>query len=165
MPQTSVLAALPIGVEGMLADFWTEQNGVIDTAINVDTVSIPFGRAVKRTATGSVMLTAITDVIDGIVVHSNMYSKPDQLDSVGVVPSNELLLLRMGRIYVLTEQAFTTTSGVFVRALPNGGATTIGGFRTAADGTNTIDISAFAQFRNAGAAGDLAILEINLLGV
>lgn len=165
MPQTAINAALTIGVEGMLADLWTEQNGLIDSTTNADTVSIPFGRFVKRTASGITMLGSIADVLAGVTVWRNMYSKPDQLDSVGVVVGMEMDVLRMGRILVLTEQAFTETSGVFVRALPNGGATTIGGCRTSADGVTTIDISAFAQFKNSGSAGDLAILELNLMGI
>jgi hypothetical protein len=166
MPQTSVAATLPVGVEGMLADSWTEANGIVDSAPNVDTASIPFGRFVQRNAAGGVlMLTAITNVLGGVSVHSNMYSKPDQLDSVGIVAGNDVGLLRLGRIYVLAETSFAEGTAVHVRALVNGGATVIGGVRSSADGVTTIDISGIAQFKNSGSAGDLAIVEVTLVGV
>jgi hypothetical protein len=166
-PQTSIPSTFPIGIEGQLADLWTEENGDVLSATNEEaSAEIAFGRAVKRgTADDSMkVLTAISDTILGITVHSSLFSKPDELGNVGMLPKVTGDVLRMGRIIVTTETAVTPTSGVFVRALVNGGATIIGGFRGTADGVTTIDITAFAQWITSAGVGELAVLEVDFLG-
>src|SRR6185295_11773735 len=86
-PQTSVSSTLPIGVAGQLADLWTQENGNVASATNEEaSAEIAFGRAVKRgTADGSMkVLTAITEAILGITVHSHLFSKPDELGDTGL---------------------------------------------------------------------------------
>jgi hypothetical protein len=166
-PQTSVPTTPAIGVEGQLADLWTQEIGDVRTATSEEaSASIAFGRCVKRgTADDSMkILTAITETILGITVYSPLLSKPDELDAVGMTPKTVGSVLRMGRIIVTSEDAVTPASGVFVRALVNGGNTIIGGFRGTADGVTTIDISAFAQWTSSAAAGALAELEVDFLG-
>lgn len=166
-PQTSVPTTPAIGVEGQISDLWTQQSGDVRTATNEEaSTSIAFGRAVKRgTADDSMkVLTAITETVQGITVYSPLFSKPDELDAVGMTPKTVGSILRMGRITVTSEDAVTPASGVFVRAIANGGNTIIGGFRGTADGITTIDISAFAQWMTSAGAGALAELEVDFLG-
>lgn len=166
-PQTSV-GTMPIGVEGDLADDWTVANGAVDSATSEEaSAEIPFGVAVKGgTAANSMkLLTAITEAVSGIVVYEPDFAKPAQLGDTGIKPKVTARLVRFGRVLVIPEDAVTEASGVFVRALPSGGNTRIGAIRGTADGVTTIDISAFARWRNGGGgAGALCTLELNLIG-
>lgn len=169
MPQTSVPAPLPIGVAGQLADAWTEANGDIISVISEEaSAGLLFGIGVKKgTADDGVLnLTAITEVLHGIIVYSPRFSIPDELVvATGLVPKTAHFgLLRMGRILVFTETAITPASSVFLRAIATGPNPLVGGFRGSADSTNTIDISAVASWRSTAGAGALAVLEIDLLG-
>lgn len=166
MPQTSVLAALPVAFEGDLADDWTVENGAIDSVTSEEaSAEIAFGLALKKgTASDSaLLLTAITEAVTGIAVREDDFSKPDQLGDTGIKPKVTFRVLRFGRIRVLPEAAVTEASGVFVRAVATGGERA-GAFRGTADGTDTIDISAFASWRSSGSSTVPAILEINLIG-
>lgn len=165
-PQTSV-AAMPIGVEGDLADEWTIANGAVDSATSEETTAeIAFGLAIKRgTAAKSMkVLTAITESVDGIVVYEPDFAKPSQLGDTGIKPKVTARVIRFGRVFVIPEDAVTEASGVFVRAVATTGERA-GAFRGTADGTDTIDVSAFCRWRNGGGgAGALCTLEVNLIG-
>lgn len=164
MPQTAV-SALLIGVDGQLADLWTELNGDVAPLISEEaSAEIPFGVAVKKGAAddGALKLTAITEAVHGIVVYSPLFSKPDELGDVGLKPKVSFGVLRVGRILARPENSVTPASGVFVRAVATGNEVA-GAFRGTADGTDTIDISAFASWRSTAGAGELAVLEIDLM--
>lgn len=166
-PQTSVPSSMTVALAGQLGDLWTQENGDIWSATNAEaSAEIAFGLAVKRGTADNTMnvLTAITEVVLGVTVFNHLFSKPDELGDTGMKPKVTGDVLRMGRIWVVTETNVTPASGVFVRALPNGGNTTIGAFRGTADGTNTIDVSSFAQWVTSGSAGGLALLEVDFLG-
>ncbi len=164
-PQTSVSATLPIGVAGQLADLWTEENGDIASAISEEERSeIPFGVAVKRSSDdGAKLLAAVTDAVYGVVVFGHLYSKPDELGDVGLKPGVTIDVLRMGRVLVPIEGPVTREGGVHVRVVASGPNTIVGAFRGTADGTNTIDLSAFASWVRS-ASGDLGLIELNVLG-
>lgn len=167
MPQLSVpLFGTPPGVVGQLADDWTVNEGAVDSVTNTDTVEIAFGLAFKRGTTddSALVLTAITEAVDGISVFEHDFSKPDQIGSVGILPKVTFRCLRFGRIYVIAEDNVDPTKGVFVRAVANGGNTIIGGFRGTADGITTIDVSAFGKWRGTATAGNPVVLEFNLIG-
>jgi len=167
MPQTAVTSPLALGVEGDIADQWTSAVGAIDTVLQSEaTASIQFGVGVKRgTADDTILLlTANTDALDGITVYEADHPSPYELGTVGILPGVTMRVLRFGRIKVIPEDNVDPTKGVFVRAIANGGNTKIGAFRGTADGTNTIDVSAFAKWRTTTTGGNLGILEINLIG-
>lgn len=168
MTQTSVTWGAPaIGVAGQLADDWTVNNGAIDPVTSAETTNqIGFGLGVKRGTTddSALLLTANTDALDGISVFEQDFSKPDQLGATGILPSITFRVCRFGRIVVVPEDGVDPTKGVFVRAVANGGNITIGAFRGTADGSNTIDVSAFGKWRSTATAGNPAVLEINLIG-
>lgn len=165
-PQTSV-GVMPIGVEGDLADEWTVMNGAVDSATSEETTAeIPFGVAVKAGTAASSMklLTAITETVNGVLVYEPDFAKPSQLGDTGIKPKVTARLLRFGRILVIPEDTVTEASGVFVRAVATTGERA-GAFRGTADGTDTIDVSAFFRWRRGGgSAGTLCELEVNLIG-
>lgn len=165
-PQTSV-GAMPIGVEGDLADEWTVANGAIDSATSEETTAeIAFGLGIKKgTAANSMkVLTAITEALDGIVVYEADFAKPSQLGDTGIKPKVTARVLRFGRILVFPEDNVTEASGVFVRAVATTGERA-GAFRGTADGTDTIDVSTFCRWRNGGGSANTpCVLEVNLIG-
>lgn len=166
-PQTSVPTTMVAGVVGQLADLYTIEHGDIISVTSTEaSAEIAFGLAVKRGTTDdtALLLTAIANTVLGVVVHSHLFSKPDELGTTGLKPGVTFDVLRAGRLYVICEENVTPTSGVHVRALASGGNTTIGQFRATADGTNSIDISAFAQWMTTTTAGDIAVLEVNFQG-
>lgn len=99
-------------------------------------------------------LTAITEKIAGIMIHEHTEE--------GLFPEGKgISLMEQGEIVVIPEDAVDPTKGVFVRAVATGGERA-GAFRGTADGTDTIDISAFAKWKSDVGAGELARLTINL---
>lgn len=169
MPQTAVNSPLPTGIEGDIADQWTAEEGAIDTVINGEsTAQLPFGIGVKRGSSDDTVLnfTANTDALDGILVYENDFAQPYELGTTGVLPGFTMRICRFGRIKVIPETNVDPTQSVFVRAVANvgGGFPRVGSWRSSADSTNTIDVSAFAKWRTTTTAGSIAILEINLIG-
>lgn len=166
MPQTSVPANMVTGTEGALADLWTEENGIIESATSEETTAeIAFGLAVKRGTAddGVLLLTAITEAVRGVAVFSHLYSKPDELGDTGLKTKVTFDILRFGQINVIAETNVTPASGVFVRAVATG-SQRAGAFRGTADGITTIDVSAFFSWKSTTTAGDPAVLEVNLIG-
>lgn len=168
MSQTSIDTtgqAAQLMIPGTIADLGPKK---IDSAYNSEaSAEIAFGLGVRRnTADDSIrLLTTGLAVADfaGIVVHSQIMFRPDALGSVGVKPMKTCGLLRFGCIWVVTEDAVTLASAVFLRI---GGASPIGGFRgtAATPGTDSVDISTVAKWLSSAGAGGVAKLEINLIG-
>lgn len=174
MPQTSVDSVAPLGIPGMLSDFHTTQYGDINPGTNEEaSAPIPFGVMVKKgTEAGQVKLLAAqadADDLEGIAVQADVYDPLTQLTDVtvgtveqsGVNSGVTFDILRRGRIWVRPEEAVTPVSEVHVRAVA-AGAETKGAFRATADGTDTIDITAFAKWRTSAEANELAELEIDM---
>jgi len=163
-PQTEVEDTMPIGVAGQLADLWTEENGDVASATSEEaSAEIPFGVMVKPgTADDGVLkLTATSNKLAGITVFSHLYAKPDELGDTGLKPKVTFDVLTRGRIIVFPEDAVTPASEVHVRAVATG-SEVAGAFRGTADGTDTIDLTAFARWRSSADAADAAVLEIDL---
>jgi hypothetical protein len=167
MPQTEVESTMPIGIAGQLADLWTDENGDVVSATSEEaSAEIPFGVCVQHgTADDGVLkLTAIDDVLAGVVVHSHHFAKPYELGDTGLKPGVTFGLLRKGRIIVLPEDAVTPASTVHVRAVATGNEVA-GAFRGTAQGTDTIEITAFAKWRTTADAGEPAVLEVDFTNV
>lgn len=167
MSQTAIETTMPIGVAGQLADLWTEENGdVVSGTSEEETAEIPFGVMVAQGAAddGVLALAATDDVLAGVVVFSHVYAKPYELGDVGLKPGVTMGLLRKGRIIVFPEDAVTPESTVHVRAVAIG-EEVAGAFRGSPQGTDTIEITAFAKWRTTGGDGDPAVLEVDLTNV
>lgn len=165
--QTEVLARMPIGIPGQLADLHTAEFGDVVSATNEEAAAeLRFGIMVKQGTVATdpdlvKVMTATNNVLAGITVFAHNFAKPVQLGDTGLKPGVTFGLLRKGRIYVLTEDAVDPSDEVHVRAIAAGNEVA-GAFRGTADGTDTIDITAFAKWLSAAGAGEVAVLEIDM---
>ena len=73
-----------------------------------------------------------------------------------------LAVMRKGRIWVITEEAVTPASPVFVRFASGGGGTQLGAFRDDADTATAVDMSAKLKFLTTAAADALVLLQVDL---
>lgn len=163
MAQTSVADAMTRAFQGMLAD---SANHTIESMTSEEaSAEVPFGVMVKQgtSDTQFLKLTAITDKLVGIVVHSHAYDKPNELGDTGLKPKVTAGILRIGRIWVPVEEAVTPASSVLVRAVV-AGAEVAGAFRDTADASDLIDISHIARYRTTTTGAGIALLEINMTG-
>lgn len=164
MPQTEVKATMDLGVEGMLADLWTEENGDVGTVNNEEaSAEILFGHMVAQGAAddGCLLLSEDTQ-LKGVVVFSHLYSKPTELGDDGLKPGVTADVLKRGRMVVIPEDAVTPASEVHVRHTVNG-ATAKGAFRGTKVSSETLDITALARWETSADAGEPAVLWIDLL--
>lgn len=165
--QTSV-AARAIAFAGMLAENYPAQ---CDSRVNEEaSAEIPFGTMVIRGTDEDeqalqchTSAATVEQLFAGIVVWSDNYAKDTELGSTGLKPGVMLNLLQKGRIYVLPEDTVDPGDPVRVRAVV-AGAEVKGAFRTAADSTDCVDISAFARWVRGGSSTVPAVLEIDMTG-
>lgn len=153
------------GIEGQLADnstfhaepFYSEEASA----------EIAFGRAVKfgTNINGVLLPTAETDLIAGILMHSNEYTRGfdgADLGTTGVKPGAKMNVLRRGRILVKCKSVVVANvSRLWVRAVAGAPPEYLGGLEDADDSTDMIDCTAQGVFRESGAVDDLVILEVD----
>lgn len=165
MSQTTY-GAMPVAIAGMISD--SAPGRRIDSYVQGEaSLAMGFGlMAVQGTAggaTGAVDKAIIpvdaNSVPVGPVVHSQDYADRE-LNTVGVLPTSLLSVLRRGRCWVQCETTPTAGAAVLWRHTANGGNTTIGIFRHGAD-TGALAIKG-ARFTGRNATG-LAELEIDML--
>lgn len=170
--QTSVSDRMPVGIPGQLADLHSAEFGDVVSATNEEaSAELPFGVMVKDgTGPDLVKNVATTnDRLAGVIVHAQNFAKPVQLGDTGLKPGVTFGVLRKGRIYVRVEDAVEIGDEVHVRAVIGGangygdaGAESHGAFRGTQDGTDTIDITAFAKWVTEADAGEVAVVEIDM---
>lgn len=173
--QSSVTARPAKGYEGML-DVAFPNNAVV-TAVNADTVSIPFGKGVAFKASApptelSVTLpTAQADNIMGISVFRHGYSRAwtdaagvvhGELDATGLVPGCSFGVARAGRMLVTAGS--NVTAGVSRLYIRRAGGT-LGALEGASDSTNMVDCTNAGVWMSTVTAGNLAWLEFNFTGL
>ena len=124
---------------------------------------IPFGVMVGAGSAddGCLALAAVTDKLAGVVVHSHAYNKDNELGSTGLKPDVTVSVLRKGTIWDDVEEAVAVGGTVLVRAVATGGEQA-GEFRTTADASDLIDISANASWLTSTSGAGLALLSIDL---
>jgi hypothetical protein len=183
MSQTSYTTAIPTSYAGMLYD---QTPMVIETGVNTDAVSIPFGAFVVydsgRTAgdqSRKLPSASSGQNMMGVVVHSHTYGKAwtdsdgnvhGEVDSTGLVVKAVLSVLVKGRIWTKSETASDVGDPVWVRYTTDGGspAFTQAGFIGNATGTGrTLDQTAKARYltkQSAPAQGSyvLAAIEVDM---
>ncbi len=163
--QTSLKTVQDLAFAGKIVDL---KNHDIESHVSEESsAEMPFGVMLKSgtLADQALLVAAQADksLWAGVLVHSAHYNKDNQLGTTGVKPNQPLNVMRRGTIWVTTEDAVTALSDpVRVRAVATG-AEEAGAFRTAADGTDTVDISAFARWRSLAGAGELIKLEFDLV--
>ncbi len=167
-PQTSVASAMTARLAGDLSDSFSLANSRKESRTSEEaSAGIPFGIMVKEgTAAGLAKLcTGTTNVLAGIVVRSNSFAIPDELVvATGLTPKTTFSAVTKGEINVLLEENVTLGSDVRVRMVAGGGEQA-GAFRTTADSTDCLDLTALARWLTAGSSGDTAVLQIDLSNV
>jgi hypothetical protein len=151
-----------LALPGMRADSsW----GDTITMINTGADQIGFGYAVARnsgSAQSAKSMDAIANLVAGILVRTEAYA-PEQLGTLGPLPKNTLNVMRKGRLWVICENGCTVgQKALFLRGVA-AGAEVKGALRSAADSTDTVDMSGRGEWMTAAAAGALAILEFDFL--
>jgi hypothetical protein len=173
--QTSYAVTDVIGYNGMLAD--DSENDLI-TAVNNDSVSIPFG-AVLQFKTSSPpsdfsaqLPTSAAAKLMGILVQEHDYERtytlPDgtlggQLDATGIVVGAVMTLLRRGAIWVTVLQAVKPGDRLYVSFEAGSSFYTASGqIGNADDGSNTVTgAHQIGQFETTAAAGAIAKLRVD----
>src|SRR5690606_2312934 len=148
MSQQTSVTAMSVAFDGMVAD---SAPFVSDSKYNAESsVEIPFGRAVVRHASDKVngvvlphtSASASAAIFEGIAIHTHDYSPEIELGLIGVKPGVQLSVMRIGRVYVTPEESVAPGDPVRFRAVATG-TEQFGAFRTSADSTDCVDISAF----------------------
>lgn len=157
MPQTSVSLAMTAAFAGMQVD--AKKCEILSYVSEEASAEIPFGVCVKQgTADDQCLkLTAITDKLIGIVVHSHAYQKDNEVGDTGIKPKMMVAVAVRGEIWVPVEEAVTPASTVLVRAIAVGGETA-GAFRDTADASDLIDVSKFCRFMSSTTGAGIARL-------
>lgn len=177
MSQTSVSSALAIGVAGLSVGSDNKSRPKVSAEASA---GIPFGVMVAIDATnedgGAVLLNtsaaamAANGKLAGVVMFDHNYDRTSELDTDGnLKPKTSFEVMTSGRCLVRVEDAVDPGDAVRVRVVTGGaagygaaGAETKGAFRAAADSTDCVDISKFAQWRSSAAIGELAELEFDM---
>jgi hypothetical protein len=162
--QTSFPIAPTDAFEGTKVDLYPSS---VSSFRNAEaSAELPFGLMVRYGSTNqdALQLTATSNDFAGILVHSHAYAKPQELGDEGLKPNVAIDVLTHGRVWVRVEDDVLMGDPVRVRCVA-AGAEKAGAFRTDADGTDCVDISAFARWVSPASAGGLAQLEINMTGV
>jgi hypothetical protein len=169
IPQSSVLSRNAGAFEGMVDHSDPTLN--IRSYWNSETTDeIAFGKMVIRgTAEDFAALklhtsgATVVGLLAGVVCHSHGYSRDSELGSTGLKPGVMMGLLQRGRIWVKVEDA--VDPGDTVRVRWNTDSDGPGSFRTAADSTDTIALATtMARWLTSAGAGELALVEIDMLG-
>lgn len=157
MPQTVYRTALPVAIEGMIAD-----SGVTDVESRVNTglSEIPFGRPVKAETVatgvdkGCILCTASTDVPIGIAAHSHSYAV-EELGTSGLKSYVEVNVLRHGRIRLKAGGTIADGDRLYYQ-------TSTGKWVNAAVALDTINMTAQVLARSSGVVNELIIAEVDM---
>ena len=133
--------------------------------------------AVTATGAGAdVVITAdepgsfgvFTEIVDGGGTPTLVHALTTGGEADGIPANDAANLLKKGTTWLRPEDPVTPASGVFMRVTANAGVgTALGAFRGTADGGNTVDVSAFAEWLTSsegGSDGGLAKIKVNLPG-
>lgn len=164
MPQTTVATAPTPFLLGQIANLWGMADGAtISRTSEEASAGIPLGVAVAEGAAleGCLLLAATTDRIVGVVTNEGAYANPQEMDDDGLIqPATTMNLMFMGPVVVQVEGAVTQASEVHVRAVATG-LEVAGAFRATADGTDTIDVSAFCRWLSSN-SNSMAVLWVDM---
>lgn len=159
-PQTAVASAITGAFAGQSGDSSNKQD---DSFINGESsAEIPFGVVVQQGTADNecLLLTATSNVLIGVTLHSNNYQLTTELGTTGVKPNVTMNVRSQGRVWVTVEEAVTPASNVLVRAVA-AGSEVAGAFRDTADGSDCIDISGFARYLTSAGIAGLALVEFD----
>ena len=154
--QTAYQATLDAAFEGQKTDL-----GMVDIISKLaEGGDIDFGRAVVRgTDDGSAILPSVTgEDFLGVTEYTTAWAA-NASDIHLYQQYREMNIVRVGRIWVWTEQAVVPGDPAFFRYAAGAGGTVIGRFRKDVD-TASADAIPGATFESTAGAGSLAILQL-----
>lgn len=162
MPQTTYPIYQDKGFEGQIPNdrVATHIRGTQDEFVNGHSAMIPFGRVVRLSGSEVLPLSADAQTMAGVTVFMNAYEK-DANGNSGYPVDSATAIMTEGEIYMVAEEAVTTTDTVFARFLANGSPGAydgIGRVRNDADNggaTERADAVPNAKFLTSAAAGEL----------
>lgn len=161
MAQTTFLDAMVRGREGGIADGRAVKH-VESAAAETALVA---GKAVQYSGDPSdpsprqVSDASAATAIAGVVLYDPMVESASATAEFAV--GDVVGVMRKGAVYVVTEDACTPASSVFVRVTA-AGAEVAGSFRSDADGGDAIELTTGARFLHSSGAGEINILELDL---
>ena len=180
MSQATFPRKMTAAVAGQLADSSMLKDAV--SAHNEEaSAEIPFGIMVAvgteteaaDGSNGALKLAATDDTMLGITLRTPALDIPNELGDTGMKPECLMSVVTRGRMWVLTEDVVAVGDPVRVRAVAASNEVA-GAFRAAADGTDCIDISAFARWVDGSlsdaswdageAPSGIALLEFDMTG-
>jgi hypothetical protein len=148
--QTSYPRTMGVAIPGQISDLSNTRSGSFRN--DEASAEIPFGTMVASSGIhadgvrGAEQVDATDDALVGVVVRDHAYDIPNELGDTGLKPKVVMTVLEDGRIWVITEEAITDLEApVRVRAVA-AGAEVLGAFRSTADSTDCIDVSAFCKW-------------------
>lgn len=160
--QTSVATKMTRAFAGMVADSSRDTN-VRSYVSEEASAEIPFGVFVKQ-GTGDdqcLKLTAVTDKLIGVVVHSHAYAKDQELGDTGLKPKVTVGVMSRGRIWMPVEEAVTPASPVRVRCIAVGNEVA-GALRDTADASDDVAITTWARFLTSTTGAGIVLLEFDV---
>jgi hypothetical protein len=168
--QTTIydVGGLPKGIEGMKADTSIH---VAESLVNSEaSASLRFGTMVKKgTNDGDAkVLSASNDVLMGIVMHSDSYAPQfggftGGLSATGLAPKEPASVMTRGKIFVFVEEDVVQGDRAYVRYAAGAGGSVMGRFRKSSVANETIDVTKKCRFATSATAGNLAILEVDMM--
>jgi len=167
--QTSYPETFAVGLEGDLADSGSDRH--VRTFVEENGVAYFFGRAVERGTSGDEFIVPLGTAANfmGVTVHTHAVELSELPDATleGIPSTKPANVLTKGRVLVLPETAVAPGSAVYYR-FQNAGADPEGQgrFRSDNDGGSLdvvqLPVGSGAVWRTAAAAGEPAVLELNL---
>ncbi len=158
--------AVPVDVNAVAAALRLLINN--DPQLSIAVTATGAAAAVIITADDPGSFGVFTEIVDGGGTPTLVHALTTGGEADGVPANDGASLLRKGTTWLRPEDPVTPASGVFVRVTANAGVgTALGALRGTADGGNTVDVSAFAEWlttSEGGADGGLAKLQLNMPG-
>ena len=138
--------------KGFKGGFANSNPARLDLAVAGAVVGV--GTFVKNSATGVIDLTAVADVMAGVVLKSSAI----ELETIEA--NKSVTLARSGNIFVYSETACVKGADVFVRCIVGAGSEPVGNVRNDVDGVNAVLVK--AKFAETLDSAGLVEIELNL---
>ncbi len=158
--QTVALADNVIAREGMV-----ETNMFVSSFANTDAAGLPAGRFVVRDVTdiNSIRVPVLTGEVTGLLIEGVSIWLPSREPQDPEYAEFDMVsVLRMGRIWMVAEDAVTITDQVFVRFASGGGGTELGTVRSDADTATAVAQPRCRFLSVTTGALELVLVEVSL---
>lgn len=165
MSQTTYSYTMTTAFAGMLADSNIALNDIFGAVQAEASAEIPFGvMCCKGTGDNDAKLPAASNAkLIGVLIHSHTYEPRLDLGTVGVKPGAMLNIMNKGRVWVLVEENVTREDRAYIRYAAGAGGTQLGAFRKSSVSGETIDATKTCKFVTSASAGQLAVVEVDML--